>query len=179
MSQSGRGYSLVEAVIVLGIVGVVVGALWSAYFDTRLSKAATDTETLLLQAVEAVRGSVDRNQLTGVCTDYLPVLATKKIFPEGDYDSVNSWVTLPIISTSTANWTSNNQSYFQTCVANDKMSFTLMVYNEAVCQRLIKTLGPDFVAQAANPASAAAWADQSALSAACVTATLPDAELRW
>jgi type II secretory pathway pseudopilin PulG len=80
---ANKGFNLIEAAIVLGIVGLVVGGIWvaatSVYANLR-SKTATDT---LLQVAQGVRALYSTSASTNLPngTDITPQLAQANVFP--------------------------------------------------------------------------------------------------
>lgn len=55
MSQKHRGFTLTEAAIVLGIVGLILGAIWVAAASVYENLRVSTTSNQLLQIVQAVR----------------------------------------------------------------------------------------------------------------------------
>lgn len=107
-----KGFNLIEAAIVLGIVGLVVGGIWvaatSVYANLR-SKQSTDT---LLSVVQGVRALFATSSSTGVAnaTDLTPVLAQSNVLPS------NTLTALPGATTSanTVNAWGGNLAVFST-----------------------------------------------------------------
>lgn len=93
--KNRRGLALMELVIVLGIVGVVVGAIWGAASSVRENEAIHDT----VQVVNDIAGRV-RATFTGFSGAAIPGNVSNQIarnlFPEtvvndSDDGTVNSW----------------------------------------------------------------------------------------
>lgn len=55
LHTSRRGFNLVEAAIVLGVVGLVIGGIWVAAAEIKARKNISDTMAAVLQTVQTVR----------------------------------------------------------------------------------------------------------------------------
>src|SRR5690349_11023145 len=70
--EAKRGFTLTEIAIVLGIVGLILGAIWVAaaavYNNLRTSKGTTELLTVVqnVRALYATSGLVDQNANMGV-----------------------------------------------------------------------------------------------------------------
>lgn len=95
-TRAVRGFTLTEAAIVLGIVGLILGAIWvaaaSVYDNMRVQKANTQ----LLQIVQNVRALYANASSIGSTGDITTSLISAGIFPQdavsGSY-TVNPWST--------------------------------------------------------------------------------------
>lgn len=81
-SRDMRGFTLTEAAIVLGIVGLILGAIWaaaSAVYDNMKSKRANEE---ILQVVQAVRSLFASTNTTGSLNgSILTSIITSGVFP--------------------------------------------------------------------------------------------------
>ena len=91
--QKKRGFTLTEIAIVLGIIGLILGAIWVAadavYNNLRVSHA----NTAILQIAQAVRGAfATETNTTGLTPDRL---IGAKLFPSDLLNSVGTGLTDP------------------------------------------------------------------------------------
>jgi type II secretory pathway pseudopilin PulG len=76
-----KGFSLIEAAIVLGLVGMVVGGIWMAMASTRASTQANQLQQQTLNLVKSVRDYYAARALPAA-GDITSTLRTKGRFPE-------------------------------------------------------------------------------------------------
>ena len=91
---SPRGFNLIEAAIVLGVIGLVIGGIWIASAAVSDRVAANRTATGLVQAVSALRPyAVDFSRAwTGgyIYQRLVNTLGNVSPFPIGSWDGVTN-----------------------------------------------------------------------------------------
>jgi type II secretory pathway pseudopilin PulG len=77
-----RGFSLLEAAVVLGVVGLVIGGIWGVASSVRASMQANQLHQQTLNLVSSIRDYYANRPLPSVTADMTDTLRTKGRFPE-------------------------------------------------------------------------------------------------
>ncbi len=139
---TNKGFNLIEAAIVLGIVGLVVGGIWvaatSVYANLR-SKRATDE---LLGIAQSVRALFATSTVTGLgAVDMTPQMAQANVLPRDTMTQTAALTT----SANTANpWAGGNISVGSFNAAGTQFYITFSNVPSAPCV--------DFVSRNTGPA---------------------------
>ena len=95
--SSQRGFSLIEVAIVLGVIGLVLGGIWTAAGNLRNRTRTQETVAVMNQAIERLYQQITPDQAkqitgSGFLANSLnaPVLMKMGVFPQTWYDPVCS-----------------------------------------------------------------------------------------
>jgi len=128
-----RGFTLTEIAIVLGIVGLILGAIWvaAAAVYSNLRNAHADTEAL--QMVQAVRALYATNTIigAGAAADQTAALITAGAIPK---DIVNA------AGTAAINQWPNGATAIWSNAAGDGFELILTAVPQSACINLITTI---------------------------------------
>jgi type II secretory pathway pseudopilin PulG len=77
-----RGFSLMEAAVVLGVVGLVIGGIWGVAASVRASMQSNQLHQQTLNLVSSIRDYYANRPLPAVAGAITSTLSGKGIFPE-------------------------------------------------------------------------------------------------
>lgn len=92
MPRKQRGFTLTEAAIVLGIVGLILGAIWVAAAAVYNNLRVSTTSNQLLQMVQSIRSmhATQQTMGTGTGTDIVITLAQAGAIPKDMLDDATN-----------------------------------------------------------------------------------------
>jgi prepilin-type N-terminal cleavage/methylation domain-containing protein len=78
----GQGFTLTEVAIVLGIIGLILGAIWAAASSVYANKKVSEAERNITMTAAQVRSMYATSYQTGVTTNPPTVITTPGMFPQ-------------------------------------------------------------------------------------------------
>lgn len=85
MQRKQPGFSLIEAAIVLGIIGLVIGGIWLAAAAANDARKASEMEAGFLQMVRGIENIHKGQTFPSAGTDLTPLIVSAKLAP-------SSWI---------------------------------------------------------------------------------------
>lgn len=136
-----QGFSLIEAAIVLGIIGLVIGGIWVAAAAVIENKRFGDAQIGMLQIIDGLRQAYN-NRAIANGTDLTALVATGKIAPQ---NWIKTATTLADPWGGAVQVGMDSSSGAFCSAAPDKWHFTFADVDNRTCTKLLMTPPPGVI----------------------------------
>ena len=129
--QQTKGFTLTEIAIVLGIIGLILGAIWVAAAGVYNSQRVSHANTAVLQVVQGTRTLLSTSSTVGAAGDITQTIVQAGVIPS---DLVNGVAAI-------GPWPASTLKILTNAATDTSFTFELTKVPRAACIALFSTLG--------------------------------------
>ena len=142
-NSKNKGFNLIEAAIVLGVVGLVIGGIWAVASTVHENLKISETSSALIQMVQNARRIYGYNNFpvaNGTSTDVTSSAIFSNVIPSTFISSGSAQSYWGAIKLLQSRWSG------VVCCGKDSAVFEIYLYNlpRSVCLRLIPMITSNF-----------------------------------